>query len=577
MNLKETSIMELIQFLTVLNATITVLDQHLGASFFSYDINAGCAVNVQDDYSCPLNDKCGNLHRVFRVSKHILTRDFRACIAVNVKHSVDLYMIKPMGKQRFVGTNDNFPNQVGTRKIFAGYLNHTLFENLCKSQSITGECLCKRMDLAKFSGIMTSSFREQEETLNLVRNVSSLFTHICESSGAFFGYAMLESGIEEELKHIVDFNITHGLKYNYSFPLSAVHDFYEHNEVINGKTEEFVIHPFYNIYFKGIGKVRVCPRNSVYNFERQGTCTNGPYLYPVFNSSDFHIIHNLLLSYARNRKNTFEFEIRNRSDDTSLYYDYFGLVLEPGRDVSNLVIYKTGTEHRYSATSKFCMEILFNIGDTLSNFIFRGITCSEDGCRYAGVDIGRVRQLCNSKVFVKPKEFTVSVLYPLHGVKRSKYLGTIPYSLSSKNRLTMLDVYEYKNFYVFNFKGEGKIHTSKIKLIEPELEWYNAALMFFAENVIGVALGTIAKIFLSILSSIFGFLFEFGGCCFREMFFCIMDSLVILILIFPCYSHLLFFLVFVMNMYVKLLIFSNCCFSFQQNIIEQFNDDGIEL
>ncbi|UNH55564.1 P62 protein [Ligustrum leprosis virus] len=231
----------------------------------------------------------------------------------------------------------------------------------------------------------------------------------------------------------------------------------------------------------------------------------------------------------------------------------------PGRLLTELRV--VGNNEGSFATSKFCINLVYDHGHaSFIQYVSDHIRCNPDGCTYSGLDYGVLQRSCRTKIRVSEREF-LSSSFVTSFEDRGKFLGNIVYSVDyAKLTYLVLSVYKDERFYTF-YPKDHSLKLITVKLVKPESEWYMKAMNFFAEEVIKKILKTLFTLLGSAIREIFGFIVDVGGCCFQHIIFCFLDMIIVLVVLLPCYNHLPFLLLFCFNLYTKLVVRENCCFS----------------
>nr|QIH54360.1 P61 [Passion fruit green spot virus] len=226
-------------------------------------------------------------------------------------------------------------------------------------------------------------------------------------------------------------------------------------------------------------------------------------------------------------------------------------------------------------SSNFCRSYVFNLGRHFSNvsspsmwsFLKTYVHCDSDGCGFKGPDFQKILTLCEPHILVDKKAALVSS-FSIFNVTYGGKVGFLPTSLTG-SVLSGYNVYAYHGFLTFSLDSIT-LKTVSITLVKAESEWYMKLMMFFADDVLKVCFETIFSVLFNALSTCLGFIFKVGGCCFHLVFLCIMDSLVILLCLLPCYCHLGFILCSVANLIIKLFMRENCCVGIPEVISSTF-------
>nr|WBQ01786.1 MAG: p62 [Citrus leprosis virus C2] len=226
-------------------------------------------------------------------------------------------------------------------------------------------------------------------------------------------------------------------------------------------------------------------------------------------------------------------------------------------------------------TSKFCRDYILFLGYrdgydnvfSMKTHFQKRLNCDSDGCWYSGVDLSRILSHCELSLVVEKKEALVST-FTLFNKTFGGKVGFIPVGLSD-SVLFGYNVFLFRGFYSYS-PSSVTLKSTKYFLVKAEAEWYMKLMMFFADDVLKVCFETIFSVLLGALSSCLSFIFSIGGCCFRLVFLCVMDSIIILLCLLPCYCHLGFILCSVSNLIIKLFMKNNCCFGISDAVASSF-------
>nr|QUM93150.1 p61 protein [Citrus leprosis virus C] len=287
-------------------------------------------------------------------------------------------------------------------------------------------------------------------------------------------------------------------------------------------------------------------------------CKSGEYTFPAWYSGHSEIYDAVVKPYTIN---SVEYCDRFSRSDKSLVYSRFGV---EGTVFSGLrVISLDGVDY---LTTEFCVNYSMHhyVKPQVLEKMKRSFICTSSGCSYKGFDVNYLYNACLPKLVVKRHEALISSFSFLSTLGTK--VGTIPYDFDG-NVIQLVDVFNIKEFYTFSLNHK-KIQTLTLTLIQSEEEWYMKLLHFIADDILKECLSTVFKVLFSAISACLSFIIDVGGCCFRQFIFVCLDSVILLILLLPTYTHLTFILGFVLNAYIQLVYYESCCFRAYRDIVD---------
>nr|UNH55559.1 P60 protein [Ligustrum chlorotic spot virus] len=221
------------------------------------------------------------------------------------------------------------------------------------------------------------------------------------------------------------------------------------------------------------------------------------------------------------------------------------------------------------ATSSVCLDLVYSSGYAgAAKHAENHVTCAPDGCTYSGIDFQVPLRLCRAKIRVNVREFLAST-FAASFSEDGRFVGSVVYKVDfDRSKYISLSIYKDGEFYSFYPREHSFKHVT-YKLIKPESEWYMKAMNFFAEDILKKMLKTLLSLLGSCVSELFNFLIDVGGCCFQQIVYCFLDMTIVLIVFLPCYNHLPVLLIFFFNVYTRLVVRDNCCFSAADSILSE--------
>nr|QUM93166.1 p61 protein [Citrus leprosis virus C] len=287
-------------------------------------------------------------------------------------------------------------------------------------------------------------------------------------------------------------------------------------------------------------------------------CKSGEYIFPAWYSGHSEIYDTIVKPYIINAAEYCEQFSRS---DRSLVYSRFGI---EGIIFSELrVITLDRVDY---LTTEFCVN--YSMHHYVKPLVFdkmkKSFICTSSGCSYKGFDVNYLHDACTPKLVVKRREALVSSFSFLDALGTK--LGSIPYDFDG-NFIQFIDVFSTNEFYMYSLNRK-KIQTLTVTLVQSEEEWYMKLLHFIADDILRECLSTVFKVLFSAIGACLSFIVDVGGCCFRHFIFVCLDSVILLLLLLPTYTHLAFILGFTLNAYIQLVYFESCCFKAYRDIAD---------
>nr|ABG33781.1 61 kDa protein [Citrus leprosis virus C] len=287
-------------------------------------------------------------------------------------------------------------------------------------------------------------------------------------------------------------------------------------------------------------------------------CKSGEYIFPAWYSGQSEIYDTVVKPYIINVP---EYCGRFSRSDKSLVYSRFGF---RGTIFSGLkVITLDGIDY---LTTDFCVN--YSMHHYVKPLVFermrKSFICTSSGCLYKGFDVNHLHDICTPKLIVKRHEALISSFSFINTLGTK--VGAVPYDFDG-NIIQFIDVFSIDGFYVYSLSHK-KIQTLTVMLVHSEEEWYMKLLHFVADDILRECLSTVFKVLFSAISACLSFIIDVGGCCFRQFIFVCLDSVILLLLLLPNYTHLTFILGFTLNAYIQLVYYESCCFRAYRDIAE---------